>query len=334
MIPAGPPPTTQQVVRRCEPIFGRCRVAGVGDSGELDQGTDLHEHLATAAANAQRAFGGGLRRHPSGLRGDRRVAGLDHRVQGAALMGGIALHGFDQVGNEVMALLHLHVDVGKGLVDPLPHRDQAVVDRDRPQDDDDDGEYDEITAPFSDSVIVALSQSALTLDQVVVTGQATVISKRNATTSTSNVDAAELNRAPAAAVVVLWLWFKTSPGGRRRAKPLAFLAGCLVPFAPVFWLFALGPHQTFFNIFQYQAIFRRADWKPDLAFTHDFDAVVPPSSHPLDPLCNRLIPVHKGVIGVSHSLPPPLSREIFPLRHSVVRHYMTAPAFSMTGLML
>lgn len=58
----------------------------------------------------------------------------------------------------------------------------------------------EITAPFGDSVVVSLSQSALTLDQVVVTGQATVISKRNATTSTSNVDAAELNRAPAPAV--------------------------------------------------------------------------------------------------------------------------------------
>ncbi len=34
-----------------------------------------------------------------------------------------------------MALLELHVDVGEGLVGPLPHGDEAVVDADRPDDD-------------------------------------------------------------------------------------------------------------------------------------------------------------------------------------------------------
>jgi TonB-linked SusC/RagA family outer membrane protein len=58
----------------------------------------------------------------------------------------------------------------------------------------------ELTAPGSDSVTVFLTRAALTLDQVVVTGQATVISKRNAITSTASVDSAELNRVPAAAV--------------------------------------------------------------------------------------------------------------------------------------
>ena len=58
----------------------------------------------------------------------------------------------------------------------------------------------EVVAPATDSITVFLSRAALTLDQVVVTGQATVISKRNAITSTSNVDSAELNRVPAAAV--------------------------------------------------------------------------------------------------------------------------------------
>ena len=58
----------------------------------------------------------------------------------------------------------------------------------------------DLAAPASDTVTLFLSRAALTLDQVVVTGQATVISKRNAITSTSSVDSAELNRVPAPAV--------------------------------------------------------------------------------------------------------------------------------------
>jgi TonB-linked SusC/RagA family outer membrane protein len=58
----------------------------------------------------------------------------------------------------------------------------------------------DIATPAADTVTLFLTRAALTLDQVVVTGQATVISKRNAITSTSNVDSAELNRVPAPAV--------------------------------------------------------------------------------------------------------------------------------------
>jgi len=60
----------------------------------------------------------------------------------------------------------------------------------------------DLAAPTTDTVTFFLTRAALTLDQVVVTGQATVISKRNAITSTSNVDSAELNRVPAPAVDV------------------------------------------------------------------------------------------------------------------------------------
>ena len=42
----------------------------------------------------------------------------------------------------------------------------------------------DLNAPTGDTLTVFLSRTALTLDQVVVTGQATVISKRNAITST------------------------------------------------------------------------------------------------------------------------------------------------------
>jgi hypothetical protein len=72
------------------------------------------------------------------LRRHGRVARLDDLVQRAAFVRGVTLYRLDQVGNEVVALLELHVDVGEGLVDPLPHGNQAVVDRDRPQDDNDD----------------------------------------------------------------------------------------------------------------------------------------------------------------------------------------------------
>ena len=47
-------------------------------------------------------------------------------------MAGVALHGLDQIGDQVVALLELDVDVGERLVDPLPHRNEAVVDHDDP----------------------------------------------------------------------------------------------------------------------------------------------------------------------------------------------------------
>ena len=91
-----------------------------------------------AQCSAEHVFGGGLSGDPSGLGGHRGVARLHHSLQGAALMRGIAFHCFDQVGDEVVALLGLHVDVGEGLVDPLPHGNEAVVDHDDPSEQNDD----------------------------------------------------------------------------------------------------------------------------------------------------------------------------------------------------
>jgi hypothetical protein len=51
---------------------------------------------------------------------------------------GITFHRLDQVGNEVVPLFRLHVDVGERLIDPLAHGDEAVVDRDDPQPEHDD----------------------------------------------------------------------------------------------------------------------------------------------------------------------------------------------------
>jgi hypothetical protein len=56
---------------------------------------------------------------------------------------GVALDGLDQVRDQIVALLELHVDIGKGLADALAERDQAVIRPERKQhDDDDDAEND------------------------------------------------------------------------------------------------------------------------------------------------------------------------------------------------
>jgi hypothetical protein len=58
------------------------------------------------------------------------IAGLDHCVERAALMRGLTLHGFDQIGDQIVPLLQLHVDVGEGLIDALSERNQSVLDKD------------------------------------------------------------------------------------------------------------------------------------------------------------------------------------------------------------
>src|SRR5262249_45680706 len=62
--------------------------------------------------------------------------------QGSTLMRGVAFDGLDQIGNEIMALFELNVDVGKRLVGPLTHCDEAVVDADRTDDEDDNNAKD------------------------------------------------------------------------------------------------------------------------------------------------------------------------------------------------
>jgi hypothetical protein len=84
--------------------------------------------------------------------------------------------------------------------------------------------------------------------------------------------ASSLLIAPILPVLLIWLWLKNECG-QRTAKVAAFLTGALVPFAPVLWLFAQAPHAVFFNIVQYQAIYRRADWEAELAGSHDFDVL-------------------------------------------------------------
>lgn len=76
--------------------------------------------------------------------------------------------------------------------------------------------------------------------------------------------------APAAPVLFLWICWRTR-GAERVKSAAAFALGVLIPFIPVFWLFAKAPRQVFFNIVQYQAIYRRVNWPG--ATTHDVDVL-------------------------------------------------------------
>ena len=58
-------------------------------------------------------------------------------------MAGIALHGLDEIRDEVLALFQLHIYISKGLVAALSLADQPVIDGDDGHGDDrDDTEND------------------------------------------------------------------------------------------------------------------------------------------------------------------------------------------------
>ena len=101
----------------------------------LRSGIGLGQREQAAQRAGQLAFGGGDLRRP--LRGKRRVARLHHVFERAALVAGVAFDRLDQVRDQVVPLLQLHVDIGKGLVDPLSHGDEAVVDAENPEGEDD-----------------------------------------------------------------------------------------------------------------------------------------------------------------------------------------------------
>lgn len=73
----------------------------------------------------------------------------------------------------------------------------------------------------------------------------------------SAATAASLLAAPAAPVLFLWtLWH----GADRWKRGTAFLAGAVLPWAPVLWLFLAGPRATWFNLVEYHARYRKLYW--------------------------------------------------------------------------
>jgi hypothetical protein len=73
---------------------------------------------------------------------------------------------------------------------------------------------------------------------------------------------------PAVPVLFLWILLENRAGSRSR-KLLAFCGGILLAFLPEIALFIRAPRQTWFNVVEYQAIFRRVNWGDVGA--HDFD---------------------------------------------------------------
>jgi len=82
--------------------------------------------------------------------------------------------------------------------------------------------------------------------------------------------ACSLLTAAAVPVILVWCVFENSPSGRWKTTA-TFLAGSLVPFLPVARLAAEGPRQVWFNLVQYQTLYRRVKWEG--ASEHDFDVL-------------------------------------------------------------
>jgi hypothetical protein len=64
----------------------------------------------------------------------------------------------------------------------------------------------------------------------------------------------------AAIPVFMGFFFFSNRAGSRSKKLAASALGAALPFAPVLWLFWLGPRQTWFNIFEYHAFYRKLYW--------------------------------------------------------------------------
>jgi len=74
------------------------------------------------------------------------------------------------------------------------------------------------------------------------------------------------------AVPVLLVWIlRYTPGGRRWAGFSAFAGGAVVPFLPLLWLFSRAPRIVFFNLVQYQLLYRRTNWED--ATPHDIEVL-------------------------------------------------------------
>ncbi len=77
--------------------------------------------------------------------------------------------------------------------------------------------------------------------------------------------------APICPVLAIWMVFQNRIGNRW-SKLATFVAAAVVPFLPVLYLFVKGPRQTFFNIIQYNLVYRQVEWSG--AVTHDIFTVL------------------------------------------------------------
>jgi hypothetical protein len=83
--------------------------------------------------------------------------------------------------------------------------------------------------------------------------------------------AATLLSAPVCPVLAVWMVFQNRMGNRW-TKLAAFAVGAVIPLLPVLYLFLQAPKQTYFNIIQYNLIFRQVEWSGAIA--HDIGVML------------------------------------------------------------
>ena len=77
--------------------------------------------------------------------------------------------------------------------------------------------------------------------------------------------------SPVCPILLIWI-LVCNRTGKRPAKFIAFIVAATIPMLPVAWLFAQGPRQAFFNIIQYNLIFRQVEWSG--AIEHDIGVML------------------------------------------------------------
>ncbi|MGI8960451.1 MAG: hypothetical protein ACR2IV_11945 [Bryobacteraceae bacterium] len=82
--------------------------------------------------------------------------------------------------------------------------------------------------------------------------------------------ASSLLTAPLAPVLLVWMLVYNGIGSRF-IKSVAFLLGMTIPFLPVLRLFIKAPRVVFFNLVEYQLLYRRVHWEG--ATPHDIDVL-------------------------------------------------------------
>lgn len=77
--------------------------------------------------------------------------------------------------------------------------------------------------------------------------------------------------SPVCPILAIWI-IAYNRAGNRGSKLTAFIGAAILPMLPIAWLFAQGPRQAFFNIIQYNLIFRQVEWSG--AIEHDFGVML------------------------------------------------------------
>ena len=81
---------------------------------------------------------------------------------------------------------------------------------------------------------------------------------------------ASLLTAPVGPVLLVWM-IAYNRQGNRWLKAFVYAGSALIPSLPFMWLFAHGPSETLFNVFNYHFFYREKAW--DGALPHDIDVM-------------------------------------------------------------